>query len=39
MADDMGWTNLGSYGNEINTPNLDALAKGGTKFTALTQRS
>jgi arylsulfatase A-like enzyme len=39
MADDMGWTDLGSYGNEINTPNLDALAKGGAKFTALTQRS
>ena len=32
MADDMGWTDLGSYGSEINTPNLDALAKSGAKF-------
>ena len=39
VGDDLGWTDLGSYGNEINTPNLDTLAKGGAKFTGLTQRS
>ncbi len=33
MADDMGWTDLGSFGSEIDTPNLDALAKLGAKFT------
>jgi len=32
MADDMGWTDLGSYGSEIDTPNLDALARQGVKF-------
>ena len=26
MADDMGWTDLGSFGSEIETPNLDMLA-------------
>ncbi len=33
MADDMGYSDLGSFGSEINTPNLDALAKGGLKMT------
>jgi arylsulfatase len=33
MADDMGWTDLGSYGSEIDTPNLDELAQQGVKFT------
>ncbi|UCG71546.1 MAG: arylsulfatase [Chromatiales bacterium] len=33
MADDMGWTDMGSYGGEINTPNLDALAQRGVQFT------
>ena len=33
MADDMGWTDMGSYGSEIETPNLDALAKSGVTFT------
>ncbi|UCE64867.1 MAG: arylsulfatase [Nitrospirota bacterium] len=33
MADDMGWTDLGSFGSEIDTPNLDALAQRGVKFT------
>ncbi|MEE2712757.1 MAG: sulfatase-like hydrolase/transferase, partial [Planctomycetota bacterium] len=26
MADDMGWSDIGCYGGEIRTPNLDALA-------------
>ncbi len=33
MCDDMGWSDLGCYGGEINTPKLDALAKGGIRFT------
>jgi arylsulfatase len=33
VADDMGWSDLGSFGSEIETPNLDALAKRGVKFT------
>ncbi len=33
VADDMGWTDLGSFGSEIETPNLDALAERGVKFT------
>lgn len=33
LADDMGWSDLGCYGGEIATPNLDALATGGLRFT------
>lgn len=33
LADDLGWSDLGCYGGEIQTPNLDALAKGGLRFT------
>lgn len=33
MADDMGWSDLGCFGGEISTPNLDALAKSGVRFT------
>ncbi len=33
MSDDMGFSDLGCYGSEINTPNLDGLAKGGVRFT------
>ena len=29
VADDMGWTDVGSFGGEIETPNLDALAQRG----------
>ena len=32
LADDLGYTDLGHYGSEINTPNLDALAREGIKF-------
>ena len=32
MADEMGWTDLGSFGSEIETPNLDILAQRGVKF-------
>jgi len=33
MADDMGYSDLGCYGSEIRTPNLDELAATGVKFT------
>ena len=33
LADDMGFSDLGSYGSEIHTPNLDRLAEGGLRFT------
>ena len=33
MVDDMGWTDIGSFGSEIDTPNLDTLAQEGVKFT------
>src|SRR5436190_8918549 len=33
LADDMGYSDLGCYGGDINTPNLDALAKNGLRFT------
>ena len=33
LADDLGWSDLGCYGGEIKTPNLDALAGGGLRFT------
>ena len=32
MADDMGFTDLGCYGGEIGTPNLDRLAADGLRF-------
>lgn len=32
MSDDMGFSDLGCYGGEINTPNLDQLAKHGVRF-------
>ena len=33
LADDLGYSDLGCYGSEIATPNLDALAKDGLRFT------
>ena len=33
LADDLGWSDLGCYGGEIRTPNLDALAAGGLRVT------
>lgn len=33
MSDDMGYSDLGCYGGEIETPNLDALASKGVRFT------
>jgi len=33
LADDLGFSDLGCYGGEIETPNLDALAQNGLRFT------
>ena len=33
MADDLGYSDLGAYGGEINTPHLDRLAAEGMQFT------
>ena len=33
LADDVGYSDLGCYGGEIHTPNLDRLAAGGLRFT------
>lgn len=32
MSDDMGYSDIGAYGGEIRTPNLDALADAGLRF-------
>ncbi|WP_437187135.1 arylsulfatase [Planctomicrobium sp. SH668] len=33
MSDDMGFSDLGAYGGDLQTPHLDALAHGGVRFT------
>lgn len=33
MLDDMGYSDIGSFGSEINTPNLDRMAEDGIRFT------
>ena len=33
LVDDMGYSDIGCYGGEINTPNLDKLAREGVRFT------
>ena len=32
LVDDMGYSDIGPYGSEVSTPNLDKLAQGGIKF-------
>jgi arylsulfatase A-like enzyme len=32
MGDDIGYSDLGAYGGDVDTPNLDALATGGVRF-------
>jgi arylsulfatase A-like enzyme len=36
LVDDMGYSDLGSFGSEIKTPNIDSLADQGIKFTNFT---
>jgi arylsulfatase A-like enzyme len=33
LVDDMGYSDIGCYGGEIDTPNIDRLAAGGLRFT------
>jgi arylsulfatase A-like enzyme len=33
MADDMGFSDVGAFGGEIPTPNIDAIASNGIRFT------
>ncbi len=33
LADDLGWSDIGCYGSEVSTPNIDALAATGIRFT------
>jgi arylsulfatase len=33
LGDDLGFADIGMYGSEIKTPNLDALAREGVRFT------
>lgn len=33
LVDDMGFSDVGCYGGEIETPNIDRLASGGLRFT------
>jgi len=33
MVDDMGYSDIGCYGGEVETPNIDMLAEGGLQFT------
>jgi len=35
MVDDMGFSDVGCYGGEIRTPNLDNLAENGIRYTAM----
>ncbi len=33
LADDLGFSDIGCFGSEIQTPNIDALAKNGIRYT------
>ena len=33
LADDIGFSDMGMFGSEIKTPNMDNLAKAGVRFT------
>ena len=33
MVDDMGFSDIGCFGSEIETPSIDALAENGSTFT------
>jgi arylsulfatase len=35
LADDLGYSDLGCYGGEIETPHIDALAAAGARFTQM----
>ena len=35
LVDDMGWSDIGCYGSEVATPNIDRLAENGIRFTQM----
>ena len=35
LTDDMGYSDIGCFGGEIKTPNLDSLATSGVRFTQM----
>jgi len=35
LVDDMGYSDIGCFGSEINTPNIDAMATEGVRFTQM----
>src|SRR5210317_1062492 len=35
LVDDMGWSDIGCYGGEAQTPHLDRLAENGIRFTQM----
>lgn len=35
LVDDMGYSDIGCYGGEVSTPNLDSLAENGLRFTSM----
>ncbi|SOE22897.1 arylsulfatase [Spirosomataceae bacterium TFI 002] len=35
LADDLGFSDIGCFGSEVNTPNLDKLADNGLRFTQM----
>ena len=35
LADDLGWSDVGCFGAEISTPNIDRLASDGRRFTQM----
>lgn len=35
LADDLGWSDIGCYGSEVETPYLDWLAQRGVRFTQM----
>jgi hypothetical protein len=35
VADDLGFSDLGAFGGEIDTPHLDGLARAGVRLSAL----
>ena len=39
MADDMGFSDIGCYGGEIQTPNIDQIAREGLRFTRFTNQA
>ena len=35
LVDDLGFSDIGCYGSEIRTPNIDTLASNGLRFTQM----